>query len=273
MKYFYSFIILCCLVTNMLGQHTYGTSGLLYSPTAEMQKDKTVMIGGSMIDHNIYRDAYWNAHDEYNPYTYNYYLNITLFPWLEIAYTCTLVKGIHGSNYWPQQTWGKFTNQDRSFHGRLRLWKEGWWQQWTPQIVLGANDPGSHESAGGGDLTFQDVGESTNHLTRFYVAATKHFTFEKWGTLGLHASVIQFDGLDFDNEHGVTVGINYRFNRTEDDFWNKALNGLNLMGEYYDSVWNVGTNYSVWKDRINVVAALYDGRFLSVGIYFRVCLK
>ena len=92
---------------------------LLYSPTAEMQKDKTVMIGGSMIDHNIYRDAYWNAHDEYNPYTYNYYLNITLFPWLEIAYTCTLVKGIHGSNYWPQQTWGKFTNQDRSFHGRF----------------------------------------------------------------------------------------------------------------------------------------------------------
>ena len=71
MKYFYSFIILCCLVTNMLGQHTYGTSGLLYSPTAEMQKDKTVMIGGSMIDDNNYRDAYWNADDEYNPYTYN----------------------------------------------------------------------------------------------------------------------------------------------------------------------------------------------------------
>ena len=51
------------------------------------------------------------------------------------------------------------------------------------------------------------------------------------------------------------------------------MNGLNLMGEYYDGVWNVGTNYSVWKDRINVVAALYDNRFLSVGIYFRVCLK
>ena len=168
---------------------------------------------------------------------------------------------------------GKFTNQDRSFHGRLRLWKEGWWQQWTPQIVLGANDPGSHESAGGGDLTFQDVGESTNHLTRFYVAATKHFTFEKWGTLGLHASVIQFDGLDFDNEHGVTVGINYRFNRTEDDFWNKALNGLNLMGEYYDGVWNVGTNYSVWKDRINVVAALYDNRFFVCWDIFQSVLE
>ena len=99
MKYFYAFIVLCCLTTNMFGQHVYGTTGLLYAPTAEMQKDKTILIGGSMIDHNIYRDAYWNAHDEYNPYTYNYYLNITIFPWLEVGYTCTLVKGIHGSSY------------------------------------------------------------------------------------------------------------------------------------------------------------------------------
>lgn len=58
-------------------------------------------------------------------------------------------------------------NQDRSFHGRLRLWKEGWWKQWTPQIVLGVNDPGSHSDHGGGNITFDDVGENTNHLTRF----------------------------------------------------------------------------------------------------------
>ena len=137
-----------------------------------------------MIDHNIYRSSYWSNSREYDPFTYNYYLNITIFPWLEIAYTCTLVKGGHNSSYWPPQTWGKFVNQDRSFHGRLRLWKEGWWKSWTPQIVLGANDPGSHENAGGGNLTFQDAGESTNHLTRFYLAATKHFIFQRWGTLG-----------------------------------------------------------------------------------------
>ena len=65
--------------------------------------------------------------------------------------------------------------------------------------------------------------------------------------------MIQFDGLDFDNDHGVTVGVNYRFQRPTDSFWNKALNGLNVMGEYYDGVWNVGANYSVWKDRINVM--------------------
>ena len=273
MRKYYLTAMFCVITMQTFGQHLYGTTGLLFAPTAEMQKDKTFMIGGSMIDHNIYRSSYWSNSREYDPFTDNYYLNITIFPWLEVAYTCTLVKGVHGNSYWPQQTWGKFTNQDRSFHGRLRLWKEGWWKRWTPQIVLGANDPGSHESSGGGNITFDNVGENTNHLTRFYLAATKHFTFEKWGTLGVHASVIQFDGLDLDNDHGVTVGVNYRFQRPVDGFWNKALNGLNVMGEYYDGAWNVGANYSVWKDRINVVAALYDGQYWSVGMYFKVCLK
>ena len=273
MKYYCLIILLCCATMKLFGQHLYGTTGLISAPTAEMQKDKTLMIGGSMIDHNIYRSDYWSNSREYNPYTFNYYLNITIFPWLEVAYTCTLVKGVHGSSYWPQQTWGKFTNQDRSFHFRLRAWKEGWWKSWTPQVVLGANDPGSHADHGGGNITFDNVGENTNHLTRFYLAATKHFAFQQLGTLGIHASVIQFDGLDFDNDHGVTVGMNYRFQRPNDGFWNKALNGLNVMGEYYDGVWNIGANYSVWKDRINVVAALYDGRYWSVGMYFRVCLK
>ena len=97
MRYYCIIILLCCFSIELFGQHLYGTTGLIVAPTAEMQKDKTIMIGGSMIDHNIYRDAYWNAHDEYNPYTFNYYVNITIFPWLEVAYTCTLVKGIHGA--------------------------------------------------------------------------------------------------------------------------------------------------------------------------------
>jgi hypothetical protein len=108
------------------GQAFYGTTGLLHAPTAVMQKDKTVMLGGNMLDVNIL-SRYW-VRSEYHSYTYNYYINCTLFPWLEVAYTCTLVKGIHGSSYWPQQTWGRFTNQDRSFHFRLRAWKEGWWK-------------------------------------------------------------------------------------------------------------------------------------------------
>ena len=254
---------------DLKAQFMYGTTGMLQMPTAEMQRDKTFMIGGGMLNPEIIPSKEWWG----NYYTFNYYINITIFPWLEIGYDCVLVKAKPDIFHWVPSTYGKFVNQDRSFHFRLRAWKEGWWKPWTPQIVLGANDPGSHEQTGGGNIVFDNVGENTNHLTRFYLAATKHFTFEKWGTLGVHASVIQFDGLDFDNDHGVTVGVNYRFQRPADSFWNKALNGLNLMGEYYDGVWNVGANYSAWKDRINVVAALYDGRYWSVGMYFKVCLK
>ena len=268
----------CCLaglflwiVQGATAQINYGTTGLMNLPTADMQRDKTFMVGGNWLNHHATVPRWWYD-------TWNYYINITIFPWLEAGYLCMGHKAVptdygNRSGYWVPSTYGKFINQDRSFHFRLRVWKEGWWKQWTPQIVLGANDPGSHSDHGGGNITFDDVGENTNHLTRFYLAATKHFIIQQWGTLGIHASVIQFNGLDFDNEHGVAVGVNYRFNRPLDGFWSKALNGLNLMGEYYDGVFNVGGNYAIWKDRINLTASLYDGRYWSVGLFFKVCLK
>ena len=39
-------------------------------------------------------------------YTFNYYLNITIFPWLEVGYTCTINYAEHGSTYFPEQSWG-----------------------------------------------------------------------------------------------------------------------------------------------------------------------
>lgn len=105
------------------------------------------------------------------------------------------------------------------------------------------------------------------------INATKRFTFQRWGELGVHVSVIQFDGFGIDNDHTVTLGVNFRFRREDDGFWTQALNGLNLMDESYDGRVNVGGTYSVWKDRINVTASLYDGRYWSVGLYMKVCLK
>lgn len=134
MKYYCLIILLCYFSIELFGQHLYSTTSLIVAPTAEMQKEKTIMIGGSMIDHNIYRSSYWSNSREYNPYTFNYYLTSPSSHGWRWAYTCTLVvKGALGSSYWPQQTWGKFTNQDRSFHGRLRLCKEGWWKKWPPK--------------------------------------------------------------------------------------------------------------------------------------------
>lgn len=243
------------------GQAFYGTTGLLHAPTAVMQKDKTVMLGGNMLDVNIL-SRYW-VRSEYHPYTYNYYINCTLFPWLEVAYTCTLVKGIHGSSYWPQQTWGRFTNQDRSFHFRLRAWKEGWWKAWTPQVVIGANDPGSHSSNGGGDIDWGGGGSGNhNYLTRYYLAATKHVEFSGIGTVGVHVAWVIGKAMSDVHYSRPAAGINFHFGIKGEGFWQKALNGFNLMAEVCPGhaedlhtatyTMNVGGTYSIWKDHINL---------------------
>lgn len=139
------FSIFVTSVNVVYAQYMYGTTGLLQMPTAEMQRDKTFMFGGSALSPQIIPSQEWWG----NYYTINYYINITIFPWLEVGYDCVLVKAKSGIYHWVPDTYGKFVNQDRSFHGRLRVWKEGWWKSWTPQIVVGLNDPTSGSWEGG----------------------------------------------------------------------------------------------------------------------------
>lgn len=281
-------LLFLCLHSTVHAQFSYGTTGLLNMPTADMQRDKTVMAGVNWLDKHGTVPRWWYD-------TFNYYVNVTIFPWLEIGYLCTGHKAVptdygNRSGYWVPYTYGRFVNQDRSFHFRLRVWKEGWWKPWMPQIVLGAND-GIGDSWNGGSLTAQSGQDYKNgFLNRYYLAITKHFTIKDIGMLGAHFTWIY--SQRFDNDlNDPAVGVNFRFQLKDGgNFWKKALNGLNLMAEVtpgYTDVRddltfdpngakyqvNVGATYSVWKDRINVVGALYRCKYPSVGMYFRVCLK
>lgn len=140
-------LFLLCGCLHIHAQALRGTTGLLHAPTADMEKDKTFKFGGNVLDITPLRYEDFDVR-----YTFNYYLNITIFPWLEVGYTCTLNYANEGSAYFPEKVWGKYSNQDRSFYGRLRVWKEGWWKGWTPQIVVGLDDPGTHEASGGGGI-------------------------------------------------------------------------------------------------------------------------
>lgn len=263
------FIVFSFFCSNIAhGQALYGTTGLLHMPTADMQEDKTFMFGGGVLDKHPL-STYWN--NEYYSITYNYYLNVTIFPWLEVAYTCTIVKGIPGK-YWPESTWGKFRNQDRNFSMRLRLWKEGWWKTWTPQIVFGANDPGSFDNSGGGSINFsQDIG-THNYFNRFFLTTTKHLYFQNIGELGIHAAYIysRATGLKYE---GLAVGANLRINLSENSLWSKAINGINLMAEYDARTINIGFNYAVWKEHINLIVELNKCKYPSFGIYIKTRLK
>ena len=87
---------------------------------------------------------------------------------------------------------------------------------------------------------------------------------------------VHLDG-DFAADASVHFGIK------GEGFWQKALNGFNLMAEVCPGhaedlhtatyTVNVGGTYSIWKDHINLIAELNDGKFFSGGIFFKLHLK
>ncbi len=283
------FLLFLSLPTS--AQFTRGTTGLINMPTADMQRDKTFMAGGGWLNTHATVPRWW-----YN--TFNYYINVTIFPWLEVGYTCTLFKAVpkdYGNGgRWVPYTYGKFVNQDRSFHARLRLWKEGWWKEWTPQVVLGSNEAVSNSSEGGSIGGAHDQ-TGNGFWARYYLAITKHIEFEHIGTLGAHIAWIYSDR--FDNPlNDPAIGANFQFGLdTQGEWWRKEVNKINVMAEIvpgYTEVieakdaqdlrfdpngpkysFNVGMEYAIWKESITAVMALNRCQHFSAGVVFKVHLK
>lgn len=282
--------VVACLYSfsSIDAQINYGTTGLMNMPTADMQRDKTFLFGGNWLNHHVSVPRWWYD-------TWNYYINITFFPWFEAGYLCTGHKSVPkdyggGTGFWVPYTYGKFTNQDRSFHFRIRLWKEGWWKAWTPQIVVGANDAIGDSADGGSFSNQQNQDYGNGFLNRYYIAFTKHFDFQNIGVLGAHVSWVY--SPRFDNPvNDPALGANFRFQLSNNDsFWHKAFNGLNLMAEVvpgYTDVKknlqfdphgpkyqvNLGLEYSFWKDYVNAVVEWNRCKFFSGGVIFKIHLK
>lgn len=249
--------VLCLLsgIQRSNAQFTDGTTGLLHMPNAEMQRDGTFIIGGNFLNkHNLPSQLYW-GYD-----TYNYFLNITFLKRLELAYVCTLVKGKEGSSNWPVQTWGKFVNQDRHFAVRLQVLKEGELWKYMPSIVLGVSDPTTGDDSE--DYTSMAVsGNSNGFFNRWYAAVTKHFQMG-WGELGVHAAWLYNKRTDYPL-NGPAVGVNFR---------PYFLKELNVIAEYDAKTINVGATYSIWSDHFNFLLELQDGKYVSVGLLYKVNL-
>jgi hypothetical protein len=267
-KYVFLLVGMWCLVSSVQAQALRGTTGLLHAPTADMQRDKTFMVGGNVLDVTPL-----HYYDFGVKYTFNYYVNITFFPWLEVGYTCTINYADYGNTYFPEYVWGKYSNQDRSFYFRLRAWKEGWWKSWTPQIVIGADDPGTHDEYGGGSISSRDMNGSNCFFSRYYIAATKHFDFKGVGQLGAHLSFVIDRPATWEYHDRPALGFNFQMGIPDEGRWYlKALNGFNWMAEYDARTVNVGAGYTFWKDHVNLIAELNDGKYFSGGVQFKVHL-
>lgn len=250
-------LLLSCNI--MKAQFTDGMTGLLHMVNAEVQKDGTFMLGGNMLHNQNLPSPHWwvTKSGRYN--TYNYYVNLTLFDRIEIAYICTLIKGRPN---WPSFTWEKFVNQDRHFAGKIQLTKEGEWWKHMPAIAVGVSDPTTGGSAG--DYSDMNVdGAGNGFFNRWFAAVTKHFQFKGIGELGLHATYLKNKRTDYPL-NGLGWGINFR-----PDFHKN----LNVIIEHDTKTLNVGAIYSLWADHFNFLFELQDGKYVSCGLVYKVNLK
>lgn len=232
----------------LFAQLTYGTTGLLHAPSAEMQRDKTVMIGGNFLNREITPSG-WNYH------TYNYFLNVTIFPWLEVAYTCTMFQSQHIGIDWKVGK-GKFTNQDRYFSARVRVLKEGQFWKYMPAVVVGTTDP--YTESGDGQVGSTD---GNGYFCRFYLAATKHIPVGK-EQIGLHLSYLYNRRNDYPL-NGPAIGVSY-----SPSFHSQ----LKLIAEYDAKDFAFGATYLLFN-HLHAQVELQRMKYFTGGLTYKIYLK
>ena len=234
------------LPVMLFAQYTYGTTGLLNSPNALMQKDKTIMLGFNFLNKNLTPPTWY-----YN--TYNYYLNVTILPFLEVAYTCTLFKA-EAMGLGPYGYSG-FTNQDRYFSLKLRLLKEGQFWKYMPAVAVGTSDPFTSSGS-------QIASEAGNgYFNRFYLAATKHITIGDQN-LAVSLSYLYNRRLEY-KLNGLAAGVSYQPSFAPD---------LNIIAEYDSKNFSMGANYLFLK-HIQAHFLMQNMKYFSGGIVVKFCLK
>ena len=243
MKKLLLLIIFLSCWTLLPAQLSYGTTGLLHAPSADMQKDKTVMLGGNFLHQEL-------TPPKFNFNTWNYYLNVTIFPFLEVAYTCTLFTA--ESLGLDKHGYSGFTNQDRYFSARLRVLKES---KYIPAVVLGTSDPFTSS----GHKFASAIGNG--YFCRYYLAATKHFQLGR-ETLCVHLSYLYNRREDYPL-NGVAGGITYN---------PSFAPHLNVIAEYDSKDFAMGATYLLFN-HIHFQFELQRMKYFSGGLCYKIYLK
>lgn len=235
-------LILSVIPYLVRAQHTLGTTGTLNSPSARMQRDMTVMIGGNFLNKS-------STPPNFGYDTYNYFLNATLLPFFEVSYTCTLFKAT--DRFVPEKK-GRFVNQDRSLSAKIRLFRE---RKILPAIVIGGNDIFSSVSNNKLDVS------SNQYFSRIYLAASKCFT------IGEEEIDLSVAGIYYRQQKGkgnnISAAISYTPSIAKD---------LNLIAEYDSRFCNVGASYLLFN-HLFLQVYLQQGRYISGGVSYKIYLK
>lgn len=239
-------------------QQYTGLAGLIHTPSAEMEESGTAKIGGYFLNREFTPDAF-TFRGKYH--TADYFLSLTPFSWIELAYTCTLQKNYRRDGHSNIINDGstRYYYQDRYFSVKIRVLPEG---KWWPAIAIGSNDPiGTVDGSGnsGGDTQTGD-GKS-QYFCNYYVAASKHFQ-TKGHELALHVAYRKYK-RDYNRKwNGIVGGLTYRPSFAKD---------LRAIVEYTGNDVNIGVDCLLWR-HLFLQASLQNGKYFTGGICFKMNL-
>ncbi|MCR5313502.1 MAG: YjbH domain-containing protein [Bacteroidaceae bacterium] len=234
-------LVVCGFVTDIFAQMTFGNTGLVNIPTADMQKEGTFLGGATFLPKRyMSNDFYYN--------TGIYYFGLTPLPWVEVTMRETLLyrRKVYDEGYLGG--WGYY-QQDRSYSVRLRplMEKEG---RWWPSLVIGSNDPWS------------DHGGS--YYSCVYGVLTKHVKFENVGDFGITAgyfySIHDDDGFGTEKVYNGTFGgVSFT-----PSFWNKMM----ILADYDTRGINLGVNVCLFN-HWNILAYGRDMKRFGLGMSYQ----
>jgi len=238
-----------------MAQFTDHVTGLMNMPTADMQKDGTVMVTNEFL--NKYNSPGWT----YDTFAYGF--SITFLKRLELAYCLTMFNG-----KWDPyaKTWREkvMYNQDRHFHARVQVLKEGEFNtKWIPSLVLGVSDPMTGSSDTG--YIGSDVSTGNGYFNRMYIVATKHFD-TSIGEIGAHLGY-QYSLRKYFKYNAPCAGVNWR------PVWLRNIwFDPNIMLEYDSKTFNMGFVGEIWKDHFELMFELQDFKYVTLALRFKFVL-
>lgn len=226
-------------------QQYTGISGLVHVPSGEMHHEGDAFIGVHFLNKNMLPDQgfLYPAYVGEKYHTFDYYLALTPFSWLELSYVCT--ERIRSKDQQGNVVkWSK----DRYASIKIRPIKEG---KYRPAVAIGCNDIATSAF----DLSQPNV---QLYFLNWYAAATKHFRFSG-------------------NELGVTIAYRYYY-RDYNAKWNGIVGGITfrpsffpqgrLIAEYTGNDFILGMDALLWH-HLRLQASVKDFKYVSAG----VCLQ
>ena len=247
-KILYSIAILLfglASATSQAQQFT-GISGLIHVPSAEMRHEGDVCLGIHYLNKNMLPDkGFLYNGDKYN--TYDYYLSITPYSWIELSYICTKRMDIVDGE-------PVYKRKDRNISMKIRPLQEG---KYWPAVAIGCNDVGSSVAS----IITSNNDNVQLYFQNYYLATTKHFD------LG-------------GNELGVTLAYRY-YTHQYNDKWTGIVGGLTFRPSFFPQAraiaeWT-GNEFQIGVDallfrHLFVQASLKDFKYPNVGLCFQMNL-